>query len=120
MAHQAVKLDTTDWQVALLYYMLCLQLKALGARRGLELQDHYRIKRWLNSDNDLIPVAKPYRKAEEWSRDARYEGRCFDGAEIRRYLSWFGCVYDCVGKLLENEGVPRPEFTDPRSLFDLH
>jgi len=109
--------DTTDWQVALVYYILCIEVKALGCCRGMELQDHYTIKRWLNDEPELREVARPYRKAEEWSRDARYEGRRFDEREMRRYLSWFGAVHDHLARLLNGEGLSVPGSVDPRPLF---
>lgn len=109
--------DTTDWQVTLVYYVMCIQVKALGCCRGVELQDHYTIKQWLNTEADLLIIAKPYRKAEEWSRDARYEGRSFTYDEMTRYLDWFGKVYDHTAMLLENEGVSMPASADPRVLF---
>ena len=108
--------DVTDWQVALLYYMLCILIKALGCCRRIELQDHYSIKRWLNAEADLLSIAKPYRKAEEWSRDARYEGRRFGPAEMRRYLSWFDAVYAHLLALLAAEGVTSPQQIDVRSV----
>ena len=107
--------DTTDWQVALLYYIMCIRVKALGSCRGVELQDHYSIKQWLNAESDLLGIARPYRKAEEWSRDARYEGRRFGRDELKRYLGWFASVYDHLGALLQNEGVPAGTGTDPSS-----
>ncbi len=97
--------DTSDWQVTILYYILCLSMKAFGKVCGRELQDHYSIKQWLNSERRLIPVARQYRKAEEWSRDARYEGRRFSSKEMERFLEWFQSVHQHVSGLLAAAGV---------------
>jgi hypothetical protein len=97
--------DTSDWQVTVLYYILCLYMKAFGKVCGRELQDHYSIKQWLNSESRLIPIARPYRKAEEWSRDARYEGRRFSSQEMKRFLEWFQSVRQHVASLLSTAGV---------------
>ena len=104
---------STDWQVVLLYYVLCIEVKALGSCRGKELQDHYAIKQWLNSEADLLSIAKTYRKAEEWSRDARYEGRDFTTDELRRYHQWFAEVERRVRGLLTNEDVRLPVAFEP-------
>ena len=101
----APALDTSDWQITILYYILCLYMKALGSVRGLEFQDHYAIKQWLNSAPELLAIAKPYRKAEEWSRDARYEGRLFNEGERKRFLNWFIVVRDHLTQLLRSSGV---------------
>ena len=97
--------DASDWQITILYYILCLYMKALGSLRGLDFQDHYGVKQWLNSAPELLAIAKPYRKAEEWSRDARYEGRRFTVVEKARFLGWFNAVRSCVIQLLTSEGV---------------
>ncbi|MGA2261370.1 MAG: hypothetical protein ABSH28_08035 [Acidobacteriota bacterium] len=97
--------DTSDWQITILYYILCLYMKAFGRVCGRELQDHYSIKQWLNSESRLIPIARPYRKAEEWSRDARYEGRRFSSKEVERFLGWFKFVRQHVAGLLSTAGI---------------
>jgi len=98
-------LDTSDWQITIFYYILCLYMKALGSVGGLEFQDHYAIKQWLNSTPELVVIAKPYRKAEEWSRDARYEGRLFNDSERTRFLNWFTIVRAHLTQLLRSAGV---------------
>jgi tRNA U34 2-thiouridine synthase MnmA/TrmU len=105
--------DVTDWQVALLFYILCLQVKALAVCRGKELQDHYAVKQWLNVQTELCGVARSYRKIEEWSRDARYEGRRFNPCELSRFAQWFSEVHCCLSALLKKEGV------EPSSLIDV-
>ncbi len=105
--------DITDWQVALLFYVLCVQVKALAICRGTELQDHYAVKQWLNVQADLCRVARSYRKIEEWSRDARYEGRNFKQSELSRFAQWFSEVHGCLSALLKKEGV------EPSSLIDV-
>ena len=109
--------DTTDWQVALLYYILCIEVKALASCRGGELQDHYTIKQWLNTETDVLSIAKYYRMAEEWSRDARYEGRCFTKEEMRRYLEWFHKIHDHLGTLFTSEGLTVPSSIDTSVLL---
>ena len=111
--------DTTDWQLTLLYYVLCIQLKALGSSRGQDLQDHYAIKCWINSAPDLTPIARSYRKAEEWSRDARYEGRHFGANEFRRYLKWFYDVHNHLGDLFEKAGITPPAAIAPRAVLGM-
>ena len=113
------KRDVTDWQVTLLYYVLCVEVKALAASRGLELPDHYSIKQWLNAERDLLVTAKPYRKAEEWSRDARYEGRLFTPAELSRYARWFEAVHLHVRDLLKRANIVRPDRISVATLLDL-
>jgi len=108
--------DTTDWQIALLYYTLCLEVKALGSSRGFELQNRYELRQWLNSEQDVIDIAKPYRKAEEWSRDARYEGRVFSRQELVRFGTWFNEVHTRVCKLLTATGLSVPSAIDPSTI----
>jgi hypothetical protein len=98
--------DVSDWVVTLHFYTLCIYVKALGRCRGRDIQDHYGIRQWLNSDVELTPIARPYRKIEEWSRDARYEGRLFDAkSEMPRFHEWFVAVRDHLCGLLEREGL---------------
>lgn len=109
--------NTTDWQVTLLYYILCIQLKALACTRSLELQDHFTIKKWINAERDLLQIARTYRKIEEWSRDARYEGRYFTNDELKRYLQWFEEVHKHLGELLQEATLVQPASIDIHAIF---
>lgn len=97
--------DVSDWIVTMHFYVLCVLVKALGAQRGQGFQDHYAIRHWLNSEQDVLMLATPYRKVEEWSRDARYEGRKFNASEIARFHTWYGLVRDGLKPLLKASGV---------------
>ena len=107
------KRDVTDWKCTLLFYMACIFMKALGRLRGKELQDHYQIKQWINTTPDLLSVAKSYRKLEERSRDARYEGRLFSTDELKQAVRWFVDIRDCVIGLLRAGGVVKIPTIDP-------
>ena len=108
--------DASDWVVTLHFYILCIYAKALGRCRGKEFQDHIGIRNWLNTESDLLAVAKSYRKTEEWSRDARYEGRIFDAEEIRNLHRWFRTARDIFVELLRGnacQDVPVVEPVNP-------
>jgi hypothetical protein len=53
--------DVTDWKCTLMFYMACIYLKALGHQRGKALERHSVARAWLNSEPDLIPIARHYR-----------------------------------------------------------
>lgn len=108
--------DVTDWLTTLHFYTICVYVKALGRCRGRDFQDHYAIRQWLNTEADLLAIAGTYRKIEEWSRDARYEGRQFDARiEVPRLHGWFITVRDHLACLLKGHGlaVPRIEPVAP-------
>ena len=104
---RAASRDVSDWQTTLVYYMACIYVKALGRLRGKDLQDHYQIKQWLNTTADLVLIAAPYRKLEDRSRDARYEGRRFATAEMEQHVRWFEAVRGAIERLLTAGGVGR-------------
>ena len=114
-AAQAKKpaVDVSDWQCTLVYYMACIYVKAMGRTRGKDLQDHYQLKQWINTTSDLVPITKPYRKLEERSRDARYEGRKFTGDELNETFGWFAEVRDHLVALLKKEGAGKVPVVDP-------
>jgi hypothetical protein len=114
----AVVSDITDWQVTFLYYVLCLEVKAVAAARNKELQDHYAVKQWINTENDLTSIARSYRKIEEWARDARYEGRRFRPEELRQFLAWFDSVHGTLTALLSTATIPPPR-VDPHALLGI-
>lgn len=108
--------DVSDWIVTFHFYILCVYVKALGRCRLQDFQDHYSLRAWLNQQPDLLEVTKSYRRVEEWSRDARYEGRTFTGAEMERLHRWFVHARDGFADLLEAENVrpvPRPAAIEP-------
>lgn len=107
------KKDVSDWIVTIHFYILCVYVKCLGKCRGRDFQDHYGIRQWLNSERDLVHVARPYRKVEEWSRDARYEGRTFRDDEFRRFAGWFTTARDHFVRSLSNEGLSNIPNVDP-------
>jgi hypothetical protein len=67
--------DVSDWQVTILFYLACLYVKAVGCLYGKRFDDHISLRQWINSETDMLGIARDYRKLEEASRDARYEGR---------------------------------------------
>ena len=109
--------DVSDWKCTLLFYMACIYIKAFGRTQGKELQDHYNVKQWMNTTRELLPIAKPYRKLEERSREARYEGRKYDASEASQHARWFQEVRDGVVALLRSSGVANPPSVDPVSFL---
>jgi hypothetical protein len=113
-ARKSPPLDVSDWKCTLLFYMACIYMKALGRARGRDLQDHYGIKQWINTDAALIAIAKSYRKLEERSRDARYEGRLYSRIELDQACRWFSEVRDHVSSLLKLDGIQDMPAIDPQ------
>lgn len=107
--------DLSDWQCTLLFYMACIYVKALGRMRNKDLQDHYQLKQWLNETPDLVSITRSYRKLEDSSRDARYEGRKFNGDEMKRILRWFRDARDGLVALLKSGGATNAPVVDPAS-----
>ena len=69
--------DFSDWEITIMYYITCIYLKAVCQLFDKDIQDHYTLKRQINTLPELIYISKSYRHLEEASRDARYEGRTF-------------------------------------------
>ena len=110
--------DVSDWQVTLIFYITCIYIKALGRSFGRDIQDHYGLRQWLNTEPDLVVIARPYRHIEEPSRDARYEGRRFDQAFLLlRIVPNFLQVRDHVADLLEKRGAKAVPRIDPAPLL---
>ena len=105
--------DVSDWKCTLLFYMACIYVKALGKFRHKDLQGHYELRQWLNGTPDLLGITKPYRKLEERSRDARYEGRRFTAQETAESLRWFCTIRDSLSSLLKAGGVGQIPAIDP-------
>ena len=53
------------------------------------------------------------RKVEEWSRDARYEGRLFDAEDFDRFFGWFTDARDSIVNLLKENGIAAPPVVEP-------
>lgn len=106
--------NISDWQVTLLFYICCVYAKAACKTLGVDIQDHFSLRQFLNTEPRLVYVARSYRKIEEASRDARYEGRTFDIDYIRdRILPNFISVRDAMVNLLEQQGVINVPKIDP-------
>jgi hypothetical protein len=95
--------DASDWIVTMHFYALCMLLRAIGQIRGQPIGDHMEARRWLNSEPDLLSVAMPYRKVEEWSRDARYGCRRFPQSDFHRLRGWFNDARDKMGSILRRD-----------------
>jgi hypothetical protein len=97
--------------VATLNLWVCM--KALGRARGKDLQDHFGLRQWINTEGDLVEIAEPYRYVEEWSRDARYEGRRFSGKDLERFYGWFIDARDKMLARLKAHGLTNLPVLDP-------
>ncbi|MDA0837812.1 MAG: hypothetical protein O3B01_13580 [Planctomycetota bacterium] len=110
--------DVSDWQVTLLFYLACIYVKAAAQLYGERFDDHISLRGWLNREQDMIAMTRDYRKLEEASRDARYEGRLFSPREIEQeQLSRFETVRDHVVDVLRGKGVTRITEIDPRAVL---
>jgi len=106
-------LDVSDWKCTLTFYMACIYVKAIASSRSVELQDHYQLRQWLNTTGDLLTITRSYRKLEERSRDARYEGRLFSAAELGEALRWYIDVRNRIVALLSAAGTANVPVADP-------
>ena len=88
--------------------MLCLLAKAIAKSRGIDFRSHEDIRQWINTEKDIWGISKDYRKAEEMSREARYEGRLFNAEDIRRFNGWYCSVRRHLVDLLKSAGVSVP------------
>jgi len=107
-------LDVSDWKWTLLFYMACIYVRALAEKRGKSIERHTDARDWLNIEPDLIYIAKPYRKLEERSRDARYEGRRFNPKEFAEGYGWFCEVRNKIVALLQAAGVANVVIVEPK------
>lgn len=107
--------DCSDWIVTIHFYILCIYVKALAAHSGQNIQDHVALRAWLNANPERGAMARSYRKAEEASRDARYEGKLFCENEWIRFRRWYVEARDVVVELLKTAGFAPPviEPVDP-------
>ena len=105
--------DVSDWKCTLLFYIACIKVKAAGMTRSVVLKDHFGLRQWINTTADLLPITRSYRKLEEFSREARYEGRRFRQSELQTALRWFLDVRDHIDGLLHTAGVSPVPVIDP-------
>jgi len=95
----------------MVYYSACLLIKAYLKTKATVVQDHHALQRELYADAGLSPVASDYRFLEERSRDARYEGRRFTNAEIRKdIIPAFDDVVAKIRSLLGTKKITVPAF----------
>ena len=106
--------DVSDWKCTLMFYMACIYVKAIGHQRNVELDRHSEVRRWLNTSQDLCKIALPYRKLEDHSQEARYEGRLFTRPNLLHMYTWFVEIRDAIVPLLRNEGLPASPSVDPK------
>ena len=101
------KENFSDWKVTVIFYILCIYLKAtILCLYNEDIQDHSALRKKINTENKLCLIARSYRKIEEASRDARYEGRKFEiDYMINRLLPKFNEIRDCVIKLMNEKGI---------------
>lgn len=105
--------DVSDWKCTLTFYIACIYVKALAATRKVQFEEHFGLRQWLNTTADVTAIARPYRKLEERSRDARYEGRLFTSGELREAHRWFSEVRDKIVGLLKASGIQDVPSVDP-------
>lgn len=85
--------DFSDWVVTTTFYITCIYMKAYFQTKGIDIQDHITIRKLINTDPTVVSIAYDYRKLEEASRDARYEGRTFDANKLKeRVLSHYNRI----------------------------
>ncbi|GAX62481.1 glyceraldehyde-3-phosphate dehydrogenase/erythrose-4-phosphate dehydrogenase [Candidatus Scalindua japonica] len=100
--------DFSDWQVTIIFYISCIYLKSVCSIFGLDVQNHFTIRKTMNERDELRPIFNDYRKIEEASRDARYEGKKFEERIIKkRILPRFNTVRDCVVEIIKNNGISK-------------
>jgi len=98
------KSDFSDWQVTLLFYIACVYVKSVLCSLGIDIENHYSLRREITANPELKPFYRKYRQLEEASRDARYEGRKFDrGHIIQVILPKYFTVRDCIAEVLKKK-----------------
>src|SRR5438093_2301199 len=97
--------DVSGWLITLHFYVLCLLAKAVAKSRGIDFRSQEDIRQWINTEKDIWGISKDYRKAEEMSREARYEGRLFNAEDIRRFNGWYCSVRRHLVGLIKSAGV---------------
>ena len=112
-ASQKPPLDASDRKCTLLFYMACIYLRALAHQRGKAIERHADARTWLNTEPDLVAIARPYRMLEERSRDARYDGRRFSQPELQGMHRWFCAIRDHLVPLLKATGLAIVPVVEP-------
>ena len=102
-----------DWLVTMHFYILVAYVNALAAARGRRLVDHPQRAEWIRSQPDLSGIIRQYRRVEDLSRDARYEGRSFDDRDFEELHEDFRSVRDAVLPLLRQAKVPNVPTLEP-------
>jgi len=98
--------DFSDWIITLLYYMSCIYIKAYFQSIGVNIQNHQALKEEISRSSKLYFIFIPYRKLEEASRDARYEGRKFKYKDIiNKYYPKLKSIHDLVIEIFNKEGI---------------
>ncbi len=98
--------DFSDWQVTIIFYISCIYLKSVCSIFGLDVHNHFTIRKTINERDELRHIFNDYRKIEEASRDARYEGKKFEERIIKkRILPRFNSVRDCVVEIITKNGI---------------
>ncbi|MEK6647416.1 MAG: hypothetical protein AABY84_12170 [Candidatus Firestonebacteria bacterium] len=110
--------DFSDWEITIMYYITCIYLKAVCQLFDKDIQDHYTLKRQINTLPELIYISKSYRHLEEASRDARYEGRTFPHKYIiERLLPKFYSIRDCAVNLFKKYNISNIPEVDPQTFL---
>jgi hypothetical protein len=96
--------DFSDWQVTIIFYMACILVKALCATLNEDPRSHLDIRQLIHNKNEFQSFAKEYRKLEEASRQARYEGRTFLKSYIEeRLVLNFNVIKQNIGSALKKK-----------------
>jgi hypothetical protein len=112
------KSDFSDWQITLIFYISCIYVKAVLGSKGVDIENHFSLRREITADPDLRKIFRKYRQLEEASRDARYEGRTFDRSYITGVLlPKFYMVRDCMLAVLKSRGFTNAPLVDPAPFF---
>jgi hypothetical protein len=115
---QLEKSDFSDWQVTLLFYISCVYVKSVLGSLGIDIENHYSLRREITANPELKPFYRKYRQLEEASRDARYEGRKFDRSHIIGIiLPKYFIVRDCIVGVLKKRGFENVPILDPTPFF---
>ncbi len=98
--------DFSGWQVTVIFYISCIYIKAACCLFGINIQDHYALRKIINTEKDFLSISKFYRHIEEASRDARYEGRKFSkDFIINTILPKFNTIRDCIINIIKRKGI---------------
>ncbi len=111
--------DFSDWCVTIIFYILCIYMKAVCALMGEDVQDHYTLRQLINTKPELYNIAKFYRHIEEDSRNARYEGKTYNREYLlNRILPKFNTVRDCAINIIKKHGIVNIPAMDIKIFLD--